>query len=154
MAYEATKSSEKTPLLMTKAQASRGMEGSFPFSGSAVGAAAVFGVALGVFGGRVLLNGVSAPQMASIQHTGQTTTRGQILNTQYTPEEHDFSHCLTTQMAMVKTKRGNAVTGHIPGSDESYAGWISDGSAKSKLESMQKEDLLHPIGTVMDANGE
>ena len=46
------------------------------------------------------------------------------------------------------------MTGHIKGSEESYAGWISDGSAKSKLKNMEKEELLHPIGSVMDANGE
>ena len=141
--------------LQTKALASRGMEGSFPYSGSFVGAAAVFGVVVGVVGGAQLLDGISAPEMASIQHTGQTTQRGQIINTEYTPEEHDWSHCLTTQMNMGKNSVGKeAVTGHIQGSEESYAGWTSDGSALSKLNSMQKEKLLHPIGTVMTANGE
>ena len=112
-------------------------------------------LAAGTSGGKVLLSGVSAPQMASIQHTGQTTNRGQIINSEYTPEEHEWNHCLTTQMAMVQTKDGPAVTGHRKdGSTESYAGFISDGSAKSKLASLEKEELLHPIGSVMDANGE
>ena len=148
-----TESGERTPLLMTKAQASRGM-GSFPFSGSAIVAGALFGVVGGALGGKLLLNGVSAPEMTSIQHTGQTTQRGQIVNTEYTPKEHEFSHCLTTQMDMVNSKKGKAVTGHIKGSDKSYAGWRSDGSAKTKLIQLQVGNLLHPIGSVMDANGE
>jgi hypothetical protein len=134
-------SSERTPLLQSYDSIHRSSRKPYPNPLVAV-ACVIFGALVGSYvqplsvwhsevatGAKPTSSPESSPQPMTVRQTMKSSG--------YNPDA-DFHSCLT-----------NSTTP----ADPAFASWKSDGSAKAKRDDLNKQALVHPIGTVI-ANGE